>query len=101
MPIQLRANRPLKNAEYYGYVREGDVFEAPDSIARSLMRRGLAEKYYPPVLEPKAITQYSVKAFLPQEHKRGRPPKPTPCRVCGVMCPSAREARLHCRGGSE
>lgn len=26
----------------------------------------------------------------------GRPPKPTNCRRCGTLCPSAREAWTHC-----
>ena len=46
----------------------------------------------------KPITMGRKLSALRAVHAGGRPPVETPCHKCGVLCPSAREARAHCKG---
>jgi len=106
--IALRATHiPLSSREF-GRVEPGQIFHTqfPDT-ANALLRRGQAERYYPPPvayipppkIEPQKAVTYETKVITPEEPKRGRPGKATACK-CGQMCISARAARAHCRKGA-
>ena len=47
---------------------------------------------------PRKLTKRAARALsaLRTIHAGGRPPKPTRCRVCQAVCPSASLARVHC-----
>ena len=72
---QLKALRPLNGK--YGHIHPGGIFTCDDESAESLEARGLAYRYYPPMVPRPTALQYETKVITAEQPPMRVIPEPT------------------------
>lgn len=104
-------DRVAQRLMYRGLARQyfPPISQAPPPLPAEKLRPVVVGQPDPPkatvqyeckVIEPEPSTvRYETKDIVPTPppRKRGRPPKPTQCPVCGLVCPSQILAKRHCK----